>query len=88
MQYIGSETDGESFCNFPERTRPTVRRIRLQEFVSLSLSTLHVERVSQTTIEFKQKRYSPALMCSPLTSEQAFDALTEFARFHGLGTWP
>lgn len=107
MQYIGSETDGESFCNFPETYtldvgeadenvtrwwfailaqhegwKATVKQTPEGEF----FAPWAVSRTCQTRFKIKQKRYSPALMCSPLTSEQAFDALTEFARFHGLGS--
>ncbi|KAJ5253826.1 hypothetical protein N7524_011006 [Penicillium chrysogenum] len=64
-----------------EGWKAIVKQIPEGEF----LAPWAVSRTCQTRFKIRQ-RYSPASVCSPLTSEQAFDALTEFARLHNLGS--
>ncbi|CAG7939345.1 unnamed protein product [Penicillium salamii] len=62
--------------------KATVKQTPEGEF----LAPWAVSRTCQTRFKIQEKRYLPASVCSPLTSEQAFDALTEFACLHGLGS--
>ncbi|CAG8396945.1 unnamed protein product [Penicillium salamii] len=94
MQYVNSETNGESICDSAETYTLDFREV--DENVAQWWDAILVQNEGWRAI-VKQtpkgdflapwvKRYPLALACYPLTSEQAFEALTDFACLHDLGS--